>query len=73
MPLINDHYLTLAAGYFFPEIGRRVNAFAAEHPDLASRIIRCGVGDVTEPLPPAAIAAMHAGVDELARRETFQG
>jgi len=73
MPLVNDHYLTLAAGYFFPEIGRRVAAFAAENPDLAPRIIRCGVGDVTEPLPPAAIAAMHAGVEELAHRETFQG
>ncbi len=73
MPLINEHYLKLAAGYLFPEIGRRVAAFTAAHPELAPRVIRCGVGDVTEPLPEAAIAAMHAGVDELARRESFRG
>lgn len=73
MPLVNDHYLKLAAGYFFPEIARRVGAFAEANPALAPRIVRCGVGDVTEPLPPAAIAAMHAGVDELAHRASFRG
>ena len=54
MPLINEHYLKLAAGYLFPEIGRRVAAFTAAHPELAPRVIRCGVGDVTERLPEAA-------------------
>jgi LL-diaminopimelate aminotransferase len=73
MALVNEHYLKLAAGYLFPEIGRRVAAFAAANPSIAPRIIRCGVGDVTEPLPPAAIAAMHKAVDEMAVRETFKG
>jgi LL-diaminopimelate aminotransferase len=63
----------LSAGYLFPEIARRVAAFAEANPGLADRIIRCGVGDVTEPLPPAVIRALHEAVDELARRETFRG
>ncbi|MCY3021419.1 MAG: LL-diaminopimelate aminotransferase [Planctomycetota bacterium] len=71
MAYINEHYLKLKAGYLFPEIGRRVKAFAAAYP--AARIIRMGIGDVTEPLPAAVIAAMHKAVDEMARRETFQG
>ncbi len=70
---INEHFLKLAAGYLFPEIARRVAAFAQAHPSLAPRIIRCGIGDVTEPLPPSVIAAMHAAVDELSRRDTFRG
>jgi LL-diaminopimelate aminotransferase len=73
MALVNENYLKLAAGYFFPEITRRVSAFAAERPDLAKEIIRCGIGDVTEPLPPSAIRAMHAATDELANRATFKG
>ena len=73
MALVNDHYLKLAAGYFFPEISRRVAAFAEANPALAGRIVRCGVGDVTEPLPQAAIDAMRAGVEDQARRETFRG
>jgi LL-diaminopimelate aminotransferase len=60
MALVNEHYLKLSAGYLFPEIARRVSAFAAERPDLAKEIIRCGIGDVTEPLPPSAVAAMNA-------------
>ena len=71
MAHINDNYLKLKAGYLFPEIGRRVKAFAAAHPD--AKIIRLGIGDVTEPLVPAVIAAMHKAVDEMARRETFKG
>jgi LL-diaminopimelate aminotransferase len=73
MARINEHFLKLAAGYFFPEIGRRVNVFMAERPDLAGRIIRCGVGDVTEPLPEVAVRALHEGADDLATRERFQG
>lgn len=73
MARINEHYLKLAGAYLFPEIARRVEAFVSASPDAASRIIRCGVGDVTEPLPPAVIAAMHAAVDDMARRETFRG
>jgi LL-diaminopimelate aminotransferase len=73
MAFINDNYLKLQAGYLFPEIARRVEAYARANPAQAKRIIRCGIGDVTEPLPPAVIDAMHAAVDEMARRETFRG
>jgi LL-diaminopimelate aminotransferase len=73
MATINSHYLKLQAGYLFPEIGRRVAAFLEQHPDAAHEVIRCGIGDVTEPLPAAARDAMHAAVDELATREGFHG
>ena len=73
MAYINDNFLKLQAGYLFPEIGRRVAAFAAANPDKASQVIRCGIGDVTEPLPMAAIEAMHKAVDDQAQRETFHG
>ncbi len=73
MARINDHYLKLPAGYLFPEIGRRVARFAAENPQAAAKIIRMGIGDVTEPLPPAVIEAMHKAVDEMGRREAFRG
>ena len=71
MPYINENYLKLKAGYLFPEIARRVKEFGAKHPD--AKIIRMGIGDVTEPLAPACIAAMHKAVDEMAVRETFKG
>jgi LL-diaminopimelate aminotransferase len=71
MARINDNYLKLKAGYLFPEIGRRVAAFAKEN--ASAKIIRMGIGDVTEPLPPAIIEAMHKAVDEMSRRETFRG
>lgn len=73
MATINSNFLKLKAGYLFPEIARRVNAFSESHPELAGEIIRCGIGDVTEPLPAACISAMHEGVDEQASRETFRG
>ncbi len=73
MARINDHYLKLPAGDLFPEIGRRVASFAAENPQAAAKIIRMGIGDVTEPLPPAVIEAMHKAVDEMGRREAFRG
>jgi LL-diaminopimelate aminotransferase len=71
MAFVNDNYLKLKAGYLFPEIGRRVKAFAAANPD--AKIIRMGIGDVTEPLVPAVIAAMHKAVDDQADRGKFQG
>src|ERR671920_207828 len=71
MATINDNYLKLKAGYLFPEIGRRVAAFAAANP--GRKIIRMGIGDVTEPLPPAVVEATHRAVDEMSRRETFHG
>jgi LL-diaminopimelate aminotransferase len=68
---INENFLKLKAGYLFPEIGRRVTAFARANP--AARIIRLGIGDVTEPLPDAVIKAMHEAVDQMSRRDTFHG
>lgn len=68
---INENYLKLKAGYLFPEIGRRVGAFCKANPD--AQVIKLGIGDVTEPLPPAIVTAMHAAVDELADRNTFHG
>ena len=73
MAYLNEHYLKLQAGYLFPEIARRVKEFCVANPEAAKRLIRCGIGDVTEPLPPAAVKAMKAAVDELAVRETFRG
>jgi LL-diaminopimelate aminotransferase len=73
MAFLNENYLKLKAGYLFPEIGRRVGAFVNANPEAAKRLIRCGIGDVTEALPQAAREAMHAAVDELADRSTFKG
>jgi LL-diaminopimelate aminotransferase len=70
---LNDNYLKLQAGYLFPEIARRVREFCDANPEATKRLIRCGIGDVTEPLPPAVIAAMHRAVEELGHRETFRG
>jgi LL-diaminopimelate aminotransferase len=73
MAYLNDNFLKLKAGYLFPEIGRRVKVFCENNPEQAKRLIRCGIGDVTEPLPPAAVAALHRAADEMAHRETFRG
>ncbi len=73
MAFLNENYLKLRAGYLFPEIGRRVAAFCEANPAAAKRIVRCGIGDVTEPLPAAAIEALHKAVDELSQRATFHG
>jgi LL-diaminopimelate aminotransferase len=73
MAFLNDHYFKLKAGYLFPEIGRRVKAFTDANPEAAKRLIRCGIGDVTEPLPAACRAAMHAAIDDLGTRENFKG
>jgi LL-diaminopimelate aminotransferase len=71
MATINDNYLKLKAGYLFPEIARRVNAFAEANPD--AKIIRLGIGDVTEPLPEACRTAMMKAVEEMGDRTTFKG
>jgi len=73
MAYLNENYLKLQAGYLFPEIARHVREFCEANPEPAKRLIRCGIGDVTEPLPPAAIEAMKRAVDELGKRETFRG
>ena len=71
MILINENFLKLKAGYLFPEIGRRVNAFAQAHPE--ANIIKLGIGDVTEPLAPAVVEAMHRAVDEMATHKGLHG
>jgi LL-diaminopimelate aminotransferase len=71
MATINDNYLKLKAGYLFPEIARRVNAFAQANPE--AKLIRLGIGDVTEPLPEACRTAMIKAVEEMGDRSSFHG
>lgn len=68
---INDNYLKLQGSYLFSEIARRVNNFQQENPKI--EIIRLGIGDVTLPLAPAIVKALHEAVDEMAKAETFRG
>ena len=68
---INTNYLQLSGRYLFAEIARQVSAYKSEHPE--ADIIRLGIGDVTRPLPQAAIDAMHRAVDEYADTKTFRG
>jgi len=71
MILVNENFAKLKAGYLFPEIGRRVNAFAQANPDAA--IIKLGIGDVTEPLASAVVEAMHKAVDDMSTASGFHG
>lgn len=71
MALVNENYLKLPGSYLFAEIARRVNKFKEENP--TADIIRLGIGDVTQPLAPASIEAMHKAVDEMGKAETFRG
>jgi LL-diaminopimelate aminotransferase len=73
MAYLNENYLKLQAGYLFPEIARRVRDFCEANSEAAKRLIRCGIGDVTEPLPRVVIDAMKRAVSELGNRETFRG
>ena len=68
---INDYFTRLPGSYLFAEIARRVKAYSAAHPD--ADIIRLGIGDVTRPLAPAVIEAMHKAVSEMGVQETFHG
>lgn len=67
----NDNYLKLPGSYLFSTIGKKVKAYSDEHPD--KKIIRLGIGDVTQPLAPAIIKALHGAVDEMADAKTFRG
>lgn len=71
MATINDNYLKLKAGYLFPEIARRVNSFVEANSD--AKIIKLGIGDVTEPLPEACRTAMTKAVEDMGKRDTFKG
>jgi LL-diaminopimelate aminotransferase len=73
MAYLNENYLKLQAGYLFPEVARRVHEFCEANPKAAERLIRCGIGDVTEPLPRAAIEAMKRALEELGHHQTFRG
>ena len=68
---VNEDYLKLPGSYLFSTIGKKVAAFSAENPD--KKIIRLGIGDVTQPLCPAVIKALHSAVDEMADAATFKG
>jgi LL-diaminopimelate aminotransferase len=71
MALINENYLKLKAGYLFPEIGRRVREYTQANPD--KKVIRMGIGDVTQPLVPSVVTAFQEGVSEMAKAESFKG
>lgn len=71
MALVNEHYLKLSNNYLFAEIAKKVNAYKVSHPK--ARVISLGIGDVTRPLVPAVITAMHKAVDEMADKSSFRG
>ncbi len=71
MATVNENFLKLSQNYLFSDIAKKVSRYVAEHPE--ADIIRLGIGDVTRPLAPAVIEAMHKAVDEMACKETFRG
>ena len=71
MALVNEHFLKLPGSYLFSDIAKKVNSFKITHPKQS--LIRLGIGDVTRPLPPVCIEAMHKAVEEMASEKTFHG
>ena len=71
MALVNEHFLKLPNNYLFADIAKKVNAFKVSHPK--ADVISLGIGDVTQPLCPAVLEAMHKAVDEMASKDTFRG
>lgn len=71
MALVNEHFLKLSNNYLFADIAKKVNAYKLSHPK--TEVISLGIGDVTQPLCPAVIDAMHKAVDEMAEKATFRG
>jgi len=71
MAFINDNYLELKDSYLFATIAKKVNEFVAANPD--KKLIRMGIGDVTMPLTPSVLTAMHEAVDEMGKKESFKG
>lgn len=69
----NDAYLKLPGDYLFSEIAARISAYCEQNPDKAGRIVRLGIGDVTQPLAPSIVQALHTAVDEMADAKTFRG
>lgn len=68
---VNENYLKLPGSYLFSTVGKKVKAYSEAHPD--KKVIRLGIGDVTQPLVPAIIKAMHEAVDEMGNADTFHG
>ncbi len=68
---LNENYLKLPGSYLFSTVGKKSRAYQAEHPD--KKVISLGIGDVTQPLAPAIIKALHSAVDEMGHAETFHG
>ena len=68
---INNHYLDLQDSYLFSTIAKKVNEYQVAHPE--ADVIRLGIGDVTMPLVPAVIEALHGAVDDMGKKETFHG
>ena len=71
MVRINQNYLKLQGSYLFSTIAKKVAAYSKENPEV--EIIRLGIGDVTQPIVPAVIEALHGAVDEMGAKETFRG
>lgn len=71
MASINKNYLKLPGSYLFSTIGKKIKEYSEIHPD--AQIIRLGIGDVTQPLAPEIIKALHSAVDEMGNAETFKG
>lgn len=71
MVKINENYLKLPGSYLFSTIAKKVNAYIEANPD--KKVIRLGIGDVTQPIVPAIIDALHGAVDEMGHAETFHG
>lgn len=71
MVTINKNYLKLPGSYLFSTVAKKVNAFQSENPD--AKVIRLGIGDVTQPIAPAIIDALHKAVEEMGHAETFRG
>ena len=71
MAKVNENYLKLPGSYLFSTIGKKVSAYSEQNPDR--KIIRLGIGDVTQPLAPAIIEALHSAVEEMGNADTFRG
>ena len=71
MSLINENFLKLQDSYLFSTIAKKVAKFTEENPE--KEIIKLGIGDVTRPIVPACIEAMHKAVDEIGTKEGFKG
>ena len=67
----NEYFKNIDENYLFAEVAKRASAYASAHPD--KKVLKLGIGDVTLPLAPAVIDALHAAVDEMAKKQTFKG